>query len=182
MILKNILSLKSRASIERSLYEAIVAQARQQRFYADLAVPDTVDGRFDMITLHMCLVLERLRDGGEATEQLSQAVFDEMFRDMDRSLREMGVGDLSVGKKVRKMAEVFYGRAEAYETAFAALANDSIEPLKDVIARNIYTADKREDDVAGLAHYVVNARKHLASQPVGGIMKGNVKFLQPDDN
>ena len=100
----------------RPLYEAIVAAARHPVAYAEWGVPDTLDGRFDMITLHMFLVLDRLKGEDRA---FRQELVDEFFRDMDRSLRELGVGDLSVGKKVRKMAEVFYGRLAAYDRALA---------------------------------------------------------------
>ena len=93
-----------------------MAAARHPVAYAEWGVPDTLDGRFDMITLHTFLVLDRLKGEDRA---FRQELVDEFFRDMDRSLREMGVGDLSVGKKVRKMAEVFYGRLAAYDKALA---------------------------------------------------------------
>ena len=100
-------------------------------FYADWGVPDTLDGRFDMISLHAFLVLDRLK----GTEQaFRQGLVDEFFADMDRSLREMGVGDLSVGKKVRKMAEVFYGRVAAYDQALAGPDG----ALEAAIARNVF--------------------------------------------
>jgi cytochrome b pre-mRNA-processing protein 3 len=99
-----------------------VAAARQEVFYARWAVPDTVDGRFDMIALHLFLVLERLKGEGQAVEDFRQVLTDTFFQDMDRSLREMGVGDISVGKKVRKMAEAFYGRVQAYAAALSSMA------------------------------------------------------------
>ena len=113
MILQRLFRPKPQA--ERKLYEAIVAAARHPVFYARWGVADTIDGRFDMIILHAFAVLERMK--GEAPE-FRQRLVDEMFSDMDRSLREMGVGDLSVGKRIRVMAEVFYGRISAYESAF----------------------------------------------------------------
>src|SRR3990172_2570155 len=116
----------------RKLYEAIVAQARRMEFYAALGVADTVSGRFDMVALHMFLALRRLRgpgaDGKGAADQraLAQALLDVMFDDMDASLRELGVGDLGVGRRVQAMAEGFYGRAAAFEAVLgqseAALA------------------------------------------------------------
>src|ERR1700761_506939 len=90
------------------VYSAIVAQSRQPRFYAEWGVPDTVTGRFDMISLHLALVLRRLGTERDA-KVFSQALFDLFFKDMDRSLREMGAGDLAVPKKIRKMGEIFYG-------------------------------------------------------------------------
>ena len=116
---------------ERSVYEAIVAAARHPVFYAEWGVADTLDGRFDMISLHTFLVLDRLK-GAEQT--FRQELVDEFFRDMDRSLREMGVGDVSVGKKVRKMAEVFYGRVAAYDAALAGQR----DALEAALARNVF--------------------------------------------
>ncbi|WP_374466727.1 ubiquinol-cytochrome C chaperone family protein, partial [Ferrovibrio sp.] len=92
-----------------ALYRAIVAQSRQAGFYREHGVPDSLDGRFDMIVLHSFLVMRRLRRIGAAAEPLSQQLFDLMFADMDSNLREIGVGDLSVGKKVKAMAQAFYG-------------------------------------------------------------------------
>ncbi len=106
MFLSRIIDRLSRKpDASQVLYERIVAAARQEVFYAQWAVPDTVDGRFDMIALHLFLVLDRLKGEGPAVEAFRQVLTDTFFQDMDRSLREMGVGDISVGKKVRKMAE-----------------------------------------------------------------------------
>mgnify|MGYP000411422531 CR=1 FL=1 len=113
---------------ERRCYEAIVAAARHPAFYARWQVADTLDGRFDMVALHTYLILDRLKG---VEPEFRQALVDEFFRDMDRSLRELGVGDVSVGKKVRKMAEVFYGRITAYD---AALAGPETQ-LVDAVAR-----------------------------------------------
>src|SRR5436305_13961508 len=114
---------------EQRVYEAIVAAARHPRPYAEWAVPDTVDGRFDMISLYLFLVLDRLR-GAEAP--FRQRLTDAFFADMDRSLREMGVGDLSVAKKIRKMAESFYGRIAAYDRAMT----EGADALAAALARN----------------------------------------------
>jgi cytochrome b pre-mRNA-processing protein 3 len=165
MILKRLFARKP--DVSQSLYEAIVAAARQQKFYAEWAVPDTVDGRFDMISLHLFLVLERLKAGGTDTQDVRQRLTNCFFLDMDRSLREMGVGDLSVGKKVRKMAEAFYGRVAAYSAA--------LEPGGDVEAvlrRNVFP-DAPQQDVTALAAWVKAARSHLATQDV---MAGGVNF------
>lgn len=157
---------------ERQLYEAIVAAARQPFPYAAWGVPDTLDGRFDMITLHMFIVLERLK--GEA-EHVRQALVDEFFADMDRSLREMGVGDVSVGKKVRKMAEVFYGRIAAYDGAVAL----GVSALAAAIARNVYPQGSPPEAAGSLAKYVMSARQGLAGQPSAGLTEGIVSFPEP---
>src|SRR4051812_44084548 len=93
-------------------YRSIVAQSRQQKFYAEWGVPDTVTGRFDMISLHLALLLRRLKSEPSA-QPFTQALVDLFFRDMDRSLREMGVTDLGVPNKVKKMGNLFYGLVEA---------------------------------------------------------------------
>jgi cytochrome b pre-mRNA-processing protein 3 len=149
-----------------------VAAARHPVFYADWSVPDTLDGRFDMISLHAFLVLDRLK----GTEQaFRQALVDELFADMDRSLREMGVGDLSVGKKVRKMAEVFYGRLAAYDQALAA----SQGALEAAIARNVFPDQPEAAGPGLLAAHVMVQREHLASQDAAAIAGGSVHFKEP---
>lgn len=167
MILRRLFERKPEP--EQALYEAIVAAARQRQFYAEMDVPDTVDGRFDMIALHMFLVLDRLKDGAHETTR--QNLTDVFFRDMDRSLREMGVGDLSVGKKVRKMAEAFYGRMLAYKGA----ANEGHASLVAALIRNIYT-DGETRRAADLAEWVLNAQARLASQDADQIVQAKVTF------
>jgi cytochrome b pre-mRNA-processing protein 3 len=119
------------------LYGAAVAAAREARFYlpppGGFGVPDTLDGRFDMIGLHAFLLIRHLRRAGQ--DALAQAVFDAMFSDMDRNLREMGVGDLSVSKRVRAMWEAFHGRAAVYDTALDA---DDADGLAAALARNVW--------------------------------------------
>ena len=102
-----------------ALYVEAVRQARQPSFYASCGVPDTLDGRFDLIVLHVFLVMRALAQAGETGQKVGSAVLDVMFDDMDMNLREMGVGDLSVGKKVKAMARAYYGRAKAYGEALA---------------------------------------------------------------
>jgi cytochrome b pre-mRNA-processing protein 3 len=107
------------------IYGALVAQARDPWFYGELGVPDTVEGRFEMIALHGFIVLNRLklekRDGSPLAEQLGQAIFDLMFADMDRNLREMGVGDLGIAKRVKALIKGFYGRIKAYEEGLSGV-------------------------------------------------------------
>jgi cytochrome b pre-mRNA-processing protein 3 len=145
------------------LYVAIVAAARQENFYLKHGVPDTVDGRFDMIVIHMFLVLERLK--GETNNDLRQSLTDTFFKDMDRSLREMGTGDLSVGKKVRKMAEAFFGRIKAYGEAVDQTA------LAEAIARNVF-AEMDSSSAPSLAAYVMAARQRLSAKTDADIMTG----------
>jgi cytochrome b pre-mRNA-processing protein 3 len=156
----------------RNVYEAIVAAARHPLPYAEWGVPDTLDGRFDLITLHAYLILGRLK--GEA-RQFRQDLVDEVFRDMDRSLRELGVSDVSVGKKVRKMAEVFYGRIAAYDKAIDGEAGD----LEDVIRRNIFAELPDGPGAAALGRYMRAARDDLAGMTMERILTGEALFREP---
>ena len=117
--------------VAHALYLIAVAQARQPLFYAEHGVPDSVDGRFDLIVMHVFLLLRPLsklaeQDGDVELQaragNISQALFDTMFGDMDRSLREMGVSDIAVGKRVKHMAKAFYGRVAAYDEGLAGRA------------------------------------------------------------
>ena len=176
MIFNRLFGAAKPAPVERSVYELIVAQARQPWFYAQLGVPDTVSGRFDMIVMHMFLVLERLSQGNDSDKAFSQALFDEMNRDMDRSLREMGASDVSVGKKVRKMAEVFYGRANAYREALAKPASADEAALVEALQRNLYAEEDSSEGATPLAHYIRRAQVVIAEVALDEISGGTVKF------
>jgi cytochrome b pre-mRNA-processing protein 3 len=170
MILSKVLSnrFSRRPASARVIYEAIVAAARQPVLYEELNVPDTIDGRFDMIVMYIFLVLDRLKNAQGA---LQQELTDEFFRDMDRSLREMGVGDLSVGKKVRKMAEAYQGRILAYRGASAA-SNDELER---VLKRNVY-AGLNNVTVQPLAALFRNTQVRLGSQEIADIAAGKIEL------
>jgi cytochrome b pre-mRNA-processing protein 3 len=157
---------------ERAVYEAIVAAARHPKLYAGMGIPDTVDGRFDMIVLHAFLVLDRLK-GVEAP--FRQNLVDELFRDMDRSLREMGVGDLSVGKKVRKMAEAFYGRIAAYDKAIDGKGTE----LALALGRNVWPEAEQPRNAAELAGYATSQREFLRNQNPSEIAAGRIVFKEP---
>lgn len=158
-----------------ALYRRIVEQARQPDFYVRHGVPDSLDGRFDMIVLHAFLVMRRLRAmTSKAADDLSQEVFDLLFADMDSNLREIGVGDLGVGKRVNKMAQAFYGRVEAYEAGMIA-TDDAI--LTDALTRNLYgTIQPALPNQLAMAAYMRAADALLAGQPDAQIMAGNVEF------
>lgn len=157
---------------ERRCYEAIVAAARHPIFYAEWGVADTLDGRFDMITLHSFLILDRLKG---IEPEFRQELVDEFFRDMDRSLREMGVGDVVVGKRVRKMAEVFYGRVAAYDKAIA----EPEASLTAAISRNIFPDGNAGIGPERLSAYMLSQRAHLAGQDSKAIAGGAVSFKEP---
>ncbi|MFQ5957779.1 MAG: ubiquinol-cytochrome C chaperone family protein [Alphaproteobacteria bacterium] len=160
----------------RRLYGRAVEQARRPAFYRDCGVPDTLDGRFDMIVLHVLLILRRLRREGDEGGALGQAVFDVMMDDMDRSLREMGVGDFAVGRRVKAMVRAVYGRAAAYEAALAA--DDGA--LADALRRNLYgTVAAGEDDVAAIAAYVRKEAAALDAQAASDLLAGEFRFGRP---
>ncbi|WP_051332234.1 ubiquinol-cytochrome C chaperone family protein [Cucumibacter marinus] len=174
-----ILSLFRKDPLEQpvsAVYKAIVAQSRQERFFRDWGIPDTVQGRFDVLSLHVALVLHRLRDGGEEAKPFSQALFDMFFRDMDRSLRELGVGDLTVPKRIKKMSEMFYGMLGALSEA---IASGQVEALKPVLARNLYTDDEPKG-VDELASYCARQVGSLRTQQVSNIISGEVRFAAID--
>lgn len=161
--------LKARA---RVLYDAVLEAARRPALYGPGGAPDTVDGRFDLIVLHAILLFRRLRDGGEPGKRLAQLVFDIMFDDMDAALREMGTGDLSVGKRIKAMGEAFYGRAKAYEAALAA--GDEVA-LTDAIVRNMFDSDGGEADApraAAFARYAMKSASQLAGQAPDALIEG----------
>lgn len=156
----------------RDSYIATVEQARRPMFYAVWGVPDSAIGRFDVIALHCFLVLHRLK-GEAAAQKFSEAFCETLFDDMDRNLREMGVGDLSVGKKVRKLAEGFFGRAAAYE--IAVVGDD--DRLCDALIRNLYAEDGPDrDTLLQIADYVRRSVAVLASQDLAALTEGRIEF------
>lgn len=157
------------------LYGAIVAQARSAAFYREFGVADTPEGRFDMVALHGFLVMDRLSREPEAVA-LSQALVDVMFADLDRNLREMGVGDLGVGKKVKGFAGQFYGLSAAYGEALGA-GGDS---LAAALRRNLYCAGEPEPgQLSAMAAYIRAAAGRLAKQPLAAIAGGRPDFTGP---
>jgi len=155
-----------------ALYGAIVAQARLPVFYAGFGVPDTVEGR--LIVLHLVLVLRRLRQTGQS-EGFTQGLFDAFCRDMDHNLREMGVGDLSVPKAMKRLGEAFYGRQRAYEEALSR-ADPAV--LAASLARNIFSGDGRKAE--RLARYAGRAAAHLEATDGAALARGRLAFFDPD--
>jgi cytochrome b pre-mRNA-processing protein 3 len=156
-----------------ALYGAIVAQARSPVFYRGYGVPDTLDGRFELIVLHTVLIVRRLAQDPQ-TRKLGQAVFDQFCRDMDRNLRELGVGDLAVPRQMQKMGEAYYGRAAAYETA---LVGGDSERLVEALAKNIFSVTGDPPNGARrLAAYVTEAVRTLANRDDGGPNNPRLRF------
>jgi cytochrome b pre-mRNA-processing protein 3 len=169
----------------RDLYGAIVAQARLPVFYTGYEVPDAVQGRFDLIVLHLVLVLAGLGQEDGPPRAIGQKLFDEFCRDLDDNLREMGVGDLAVPKRMKSFAEAFYGRQAAYLTALAA--SDQRE-LENALARNIFEVTEGGGGPARLAAYVRATLRQFDEQRngenqktfEGALLRGQVPFPNPE--
>jgi cytochrome b pre-mRNA-processing protein 3 len=161
-----------RGTIE-AIYGMIVTQAREPLFYQDLGVSDTVNGRFDLLVLHLWMVLRRLKaiEGGS---DLAQALFDHFCDDMDANLREMGVGDLTVPKRMQAFGEAFYGRAAAYDLALSAGG----EPLAQALCKNILNGEGL-GDARRLALYAEAAIATLARQDEATLGNASWKFPLP---
>jgi cytochrome b pre-mRNA-processing protein 3 len=157
----------------RKLYAAVVEQARKPFLYADFGTPDTVEGRFELYTLHVFLLLDRLRGQGAQASDTSQALFDTYVSALDDALREMGVGDLSVGKKMRKLGEAFYGRVKSYEAAFKALPETA--ELEALLGRTVYEQGGAEN-TGRLAAYVIAQRAGLAGQDLAKLLAGQADW------
>lgn len=157
------------------LYGAAVRQARQPSFYATCAVPDTLDGRFDLIVLHVFMVMRGLKPLGEPGARLGQALLEVLFDDMDQNLREMGVGDLSVGKKVKVMARAFYGRSKAYGDALVPDAESTL--LAAALARNVYgRTEPTPEQLSVLEAYVRRAAGLIETQASEAYLAGRIEF------
>ena len=161
----------------KRLYGRIVGQARMPEFYRSLGVPDSPTGRFDMIALHGILVVRRLGSEENASD-LTQELSNTMFADVDRNLREMGVGDLSVGKHMKKLASHYYGRIGAYE---GGLDGDE-DLLRDALRRNLFaTANPAPDQLDAMAGYVRATAEALKQQPLASFNAGTIEFAPIPD-
>jgi len=158
------------------LYGAIVEQARAPGFFSSWHVPDSLDGRFETLTLHVFLLVRRLKsESSEAAADLSRALLEAFVADMDRSLREMGAADLGVGRRVKAMAAGLYGRIKAYETALEDTGDAALEAA---LRRNLYgtLSEPRPVDLSAIARYLRRQHAALAAQPIGRLLGGHVEF------
>jgi cytochrome b pre-mRNA-processing protein 3 len=169
-----------------AIYGMIVTQAREPLFYRDLGVPDTVDGRFDLLLLHLWIVLRRLRasaDRVEPARALSQGLFDRFCEDMDDNLREMGVGDLAVPRRMEAFGRAFYGRSKAYDLALGQPAEQAaergVDALAQAIAKNILNGGGG-NHASELAAYTMAAMTSLAACDDAAIQRGIWTFPSPE--
>lgn len=170
---------RERREAAHALYVALVAQARQPTLYADWGVPDSREGRVEMVMLHAILLMRRLRWEGASGQELAQELFDVMFADLDQHLREWGVGDLSVGKHVKKLAQSFFARATAIDPL---LGGESPEALAELLRRNVYTGIAGPDPLAvrRLSSYLCAQDRWLAARPGADLLAGRVDFARPE--
>jgi cytochrome b pre-mRNA-processing protein 3 len=168
------------------LYQALVKQARTPALYSELGVPDTPEGRFEMIALHVSLVLRRLRPEGALGRAVGQELFDVMFADMDSSLRELGVSDLSVGKYVKRLVGNLYARLAALDRGLgepgrAAPGLPDAAALQPMLRTNVYCggAPPRDAQVTGLVDYLIAQDRALIDQGVAALCEGTIAWVDP---
>ena len=153
----------ARKDLARTLEQQLVARARQPHFFAMLGVPDTVDGRFDMMALHSWLVLSRLKSAG--LDDAAQSLTDTLFTSFDEALREQGVSDMGMGRRMKAIADAFYGRLKAY-----GAAKDENE-LAQALAHNVWRGAQVDGNAKALAAIVINSRASLAAcDPSTGVL------------
>jgi cytochrome b pre-mRNA-processing protein 3 len=157
----------------RTLFAAAARQARQPAFYQGLAVADSVEGRFELYSLHVALLVLRLKGQGPRASETAQHLFDAYVKSLDDALREMGVSDVTVGKKMRKLGAAFYGRMRSYEQAVEALPEAL--PLEELLVRTVF--EGRSASLSGpLAAYVARAAEALEGQPLAELLEGRVDW------
>jgi cytochrome b pre-mRNA-processing protein 3 len=156
------------------LYASAVAQARRPELYAALGAPDRIDARFELYTAHVVLLLTRLKGAGEEPAEVSQALFDTYLGALDHALRELGVGDLSVARKMRRLGATIYTRAQALTDALAPEAEP--QALEGVLAEALFGGEDGSARAAALAAYIRDARDALAGQPLAQVLDGDVKW------
>ena len=162
-----------REVIAQRLYAGLATQSRRQEFYINCGVPDSVDGRFEMVALHAFLVFRRLKGQGEKAGAVAQSVYDVMFGDFDVSVRELGAQDLGVGRRIKFMTEAMNGRFAAYDVGLAGRSTE----LELALKRNLYgTTEPHDDMLKRMAEYVRQADASLTGQPVDQLMRGLLHF------
>jgi cytochrome b pre-mRNA-processing protein 3 len=172
-------ALRPQAALQRKasdIYGAIVTQARHPDFYSRLGVPDTPVGRYEMVVVHLFLVLERLRTDRREADDLARALIETFVADMDDSVREMGTGDVAVGKKVRRAAAGFYERSRDYR---AGLEAPDRQELARALARHAYAHESADASGEELASYVREATAVLMRHDMAGADAGPIAFPAP---
>lgn len=172
MVLRRLFGGGSGRDVGERLYAVAVEQARRPEFYRELGVVDEIDARFELYTLHVLLLTMRLRDEGGAAAEAGQGLFDAYVSALDDSLRELGVGDISMPKKMRKLGEQLYGRMASYEPLLAAADADG---LSKALAKNLFAREAGAESRA-VADYALAGRAGLAGQSARDVMAGRVRW------
>lgn len=175
----------ARRQVALQLYRAVVKQARRPVWYRELGVPDTPEGRFEMIALHAALVVRRLRREGPPGQALGQLLFDAMFVDLDGGLRELGVSDLSVGTYVKRLAGNFYARLAALDEglgdASPATGSQHGESLQPMLRANVYHGAAPSDrQLAALARVLAEQDRALARHAGAALCGGAIAWVEPE--
>jgi cytochrome b pre-mRNA-processing protein 3 len=160
-------------------YAHITQAARRPVFYSDMGVPDTVLGRFELLTVMLILYFRRTAQSAQSGQEIAQEIIDCFFEDIDHSIRELGVGDVGVPKRVKKFARMYYGRLEAYA---AALDQDDAVVLQAALRRNIRPDEVDAPDMAALAHYMMDAETKLKAQSEDVVASGDVDLPEPNQS
>ena len=170
---------EGRRDVAQQLYRDLVKHARMPVFYRELGVPDTPEGRFEMVGLHVALLVRRLRAAGTPGRALAQELFDLMFADMDESLRHLGVGELSVGKQIKRLAGHFYARLRALDRALSTVP---AAPLAPMLRTNVYHGGTAPgpQQLQALANYVVAAEHGLRAQRIEDLLAGQAPWVAPE--
>ncbi len=166
---------QNHAIIDRQ-YSTLTSMARVPFFYSDLDVPDTVMGRFEMLSIVMILFFRRTAKSDSSGQELAQEIVDAFFQDIDHSIRELGIGDQSVPKRMKKLAGMFYGRVETYA---AALEGKDGEALATALRRNIYPKAEDAPAMRGLADWMISAEAALAGISEDEISRGHAVLPMP---
>ena len=169
----------SNRAITDALYGEIVAAARQPRLYSQWNVPDTPLGRFEMLSAHLMLVMERMSKAGGELHDIAQELTDEFFRDVEHSLRELGIGDMGVPKRMKKLARMYYGRAESYSKALRSGDRDG---LADALRRNVLPDAETWPQAHELASYLLDCHARLAAQSDADLLRGRMTLAAGHDH
>jgi cytochrome b pre-mRNA-processing protein 3 len=176
MFLDRLLKPRPAKAAGAKLYASAVGQARSAVFYRDFGVRDSMEGRFELFSLHVIFLIERLKGQGDAAAETSQVVFDSYVKGLDDAFREIGVADTAVGKKMKKLAGAFYGRLKTYDDALATLPDTTA--VTDFLARTAFE-ERVEGDVTALSAYLIKTRASLAEQPLEALLQGDVTWPNP---
>jgi cytochrome b pre-mRNA-processing protein 3 len=175
MVLARLFKPRAEAQAGQALYASAAAQARDAAFYRELGAADTAEGRFELFSLHVALLLLRLKGQGPRAAEIGQGLFEAYVRSLDDALREMGVADVRVGGRMKKLGEAFYGRMRALELALET--RPELSELEALMRRTVLqgSADGRADALAG---YAARAADHLAAKPLDGLLEGRADWPQ----